>query len=146
MKILFALFFFIFFGSERLQTNDVIKQSNYILIQHIGISSKPILTVLISYENLVKESYKIFYYQTNKKDYSSLENVVYTYKTDSDINGEFGTFRVQIFVEKEKKIDATLNRNKSILLFDKLIKVLEKGKRNEDLLTRLKRTKEIIEY
>ena len=146
MKILFALFIFSFFDNAQLQTNDVIKQSNYILIQHIGVSSKPILTVLISYENLVKESYKIFCYQTNKKDYSRMENVMYTYKTENYIDGEFGSFRIQLFVEKEKKIDATLNRNNSILLFDKLIKVLEKGKRNKDLLTRLKRTKEIIDY
>jgi hypothetical protein len=129
-----------------MQTNDVIRQSNYILIQHIGVSSKPILTVLISDENLVEESYKIFCYQTNKKDYSSLENVMYAYKTDNDIGGEFGSFRIQIFVDREKKMEATLNRDKSILLFDKSIKVLKKGKRNEALLTRLKRTKEIIDY
>lgn len=146
MKILFALFILFFFSSESLQTDEVIKQSNYILIEHIGVSSKPILTVLISYENLVKESYKIFCYQTNKKDYSKMENVMYTYKTENYTDGEFGSFRIQLFAEKEKKIYTTLNRDKSILLFEKLIKVLEKGKRNEALLTRLKRTKEIIQY
>jgi hypothetical protein len=120
------------------------KQPEYISIEHIGISDKPIATIIISKDKIVNSDTENF--TVTSEDYAALKGAILS-NTKADYKGhEFGSFKIAIKNTTEKDLYHCLNRQKSIELLNKLIKTLEKKNTNNELLSRLEIVKKRIVY
>jgi len=121
------------------------KQTEYISIEHIGISDKPIATIVISKDKIVNSGTENFIVKS--EDYATLKELILS-NTKAEYKGhEFGSFKITVRNATEKDLYHCLNRQKSIELLNKLIKALETKKdTNNELLAKLKIVKKRIVY
>ena len=120
------------------------KQSEYISIEHIGISDKPIVTIIISKDNIVNTDTENF--KVTNEGYATLRRIMVS-NSHADYKGaEFGSFKITMKNISGKKISYCLNRLKSIELLNILIKAFEKENVNNDLLASLETVKKRIVY
>ena len=120
------------------------KQPEYISIEHIGISDKPIATIVISKEKIVSPGTDNFIVKS--EDYVSLKSLILSNEKADYKGNEFGSFKITVKSTTEKDLCHCLNRQKSIELLNKLIKTLEKENANNTLLARLEVVKKRIVY
>lgn len=121
------------------------KQPEYISIEHIGISDKPIATIVISKDKIANSDTENFIVKS--EDYVILKRLILS-NAKADYKGnEFGSFKVMVRNTTEKGLCNCLSRQKSIELLNKLIKALEnKENANKELLARLEVVKKRIVY
>ena len=105
---------------------------DYILIEHIGISDKPIRSVLIAPRDSDIEG---VVYRLEKKAYYSVNDVIFEFceKNDTSSSMEFGSFNIMICKENYT-FDYQINRKQSSYIFLQLINILEQLDENDDLL------------
>jgi len=86
--------FLISFNVSCLKGKDLVKRLEYVLIEHVGVTSKAIASIVISRKGIVKESNRVFYFTTNKKDYADLKQLIHKCKGDGNADSKLGTFRI----------------------------------------------------
>src|ERR1035437_284893 len=106
------------------------KQGDYITIEHIGISDKPILTLIISKNIIEKENCKNFV--VSNKVYNDLKNIIKLYKANKqNISQEYGSFSLTITERGTKSLIYKIGRKKSIQLIDQIIEILNRKNEKE---------------
>jgi hypothetical protein len=122
------------------------KQGDYISIEHIGLSDKPILTIIISKSIIEKEN--CMNYVVNDQVYKNIKNTVELYKENKqNKNQEYGSFKITIYERGTKSIYYYLDRKKSIVLFDQIINILSwKNKNSQKLLLEFLTVRKRISY
>lgn len=122
------------------------KQIDSIEIKHVGISDKPISTVLISTQK--NEQANIKNYVIDNQILSNLKAIIKdNFDNITTFNkGEFGNFEVTIQIQGSKDLIYFFERKKSIQLFDKMIVELLRDNKNEELILELKNLKNRISF
>ena len=122
------------------------KQGDYITIEHIGISDKPILTLIISKNIIEKENCKNFV--VSNKVYNDLKNIIKLYKANKqNISQEYDSFSLTITERGTKSLIYKIGRKKSIQLIDQIIEILNrKNIREYSLLLEFETIKRRIKY
>lgn len=137
MKNLLAIFI--------LLSTILMRPSEYISIEHVGISDKPIKTIIISRDKFVHSDTDNFI--VKNEDYVILKGIIFSYERAEYKGSEFGSFKIKLKNGNKKDSYYYLNRLKSLELFNKLIKVLKESKNtNKELLSRLEVTRKRLVY
>ncbi len=116
----------------------------YIKIEHIGASDKPIPTVIISRNpiKLPKDDYSIIYFDViEESDYNMIMTYVNHTKSDRFKVAEFGTFEISIISSSKIISIHHFDKKSSIRLFTKIVEMLKKESKNEDLTSHLEELK-----
>jgi len=138
MKILLAIFILFFLTM-------LTKRPEYISIEHIGISDKPIATIFISKEKIVSPGTENFIVKS--EDYVTLKNLILSNGKVDYKGNEFGSFKITVKNTTAKDFCQGLDKQKSFELLNKLIKALErKENANNELLAKLEVVKKRILY
>ena len=109
------------------------KHSEYVLIEHIGVSDKPIASIIICQGNKIKSSEGDIF-NVNEKTYVLLKTAFLSYKKSSYNGVEFGSFKITISNINGMSLSYCLNRKQSNELFLKLIRILSENNPSKDLL------------
>lgn len=127
MRILFLLFSFLF-------TSFFGYSQESIVFEHVGVSDKPIFTLIISKEKLVVESFANNLI-VDKPDYINLEDIVCDLKNSTSFTTtEYGSFKISVHNDdKTLKSIIYLNRIDALNLFDKIIKRLKNTELNSEI-------------
>ncbi len=120
--------------------------SEYILIEHIGWSDKPVFSILITNNKInmnndtsfidFVESNMVHKYRIGKKHYNNVQEIIRENCVDTVVEKcqEYGTFKVSIYNQDKRSFKCFLIREDASELFSNLIKVVEGYKRNDDLV------------
>jgi hypothetical protein len=125
-------------------------EDEFILIEHVGISDKPIPSIFISQKPLDKKylihQYVVKQFIVEDSVYCGLKNITKLNKQDNieEKALEFGTFEFSIHKGNKVCIDYSLNREKSVQLFNTMIKFLRNKNLNDKLLIEFETTKKRI--
>jgi hypothetical protein len=125
--------------------------SDYVLIEHVGWSDKPIFTVLISYDkhyfyddgsfdDFIRDN-SIFGYEIRKKQYFALKDSVVELCGDTVVDRpyDYGTFRVSVYENENKSFECIIIKEEALNIFPKLVKAIEGRKKNNDLVIELEK-------
>lgn len=114
------------------------KQSDYILIEHVGISDKPIPTIIISKE-VIEKPKDARNYLVSESDYNIVKDIVLRFNKDDREceKNEFGSFKLVVNEGSSIKHDYLLGRKNAIQLFIQIIEILKKEDKNERLVSEL---------
>ena len=116
----------------------------FILIEYVGESDKPIPSLLISKEVIIDQD-KINFV-VDDKTYKILKNTIETKTTFNRSNTfEFGNFDIKV-CEKDTIHTYQFDRIKSLQLFDTIIKFLSKNHNYDELLFEIKTIRMRISY
>lgn len=122
------------------------KHSEYITIEHTGVSDKPIFTIVIRKDNSLKPLEDHDNYTVNDKTYASLKKIILSYKDNAYNENDFGSFNITVNSTAGTAISRYLDRKNSIELFHKLIVTLKTSNINNDLVSRLEVQEKRITY
>lgn len=122
------------------------KQSDYISIEHVGVSDKPIQTIIISKEAIEKPN-SVNYLVSNKV-YNNVKNIIELNKANNDEcdKNEYGSFNLCNFERDTINLNYNLGRKKSIQLFDQIIETLKREENNQKLISEFQTIKRRISF
>lgn len=123
----------IFFSYTMVKNTD-----EYILIEHIGISDKPIPTLILSKKDIKLEENE-FNYLLNKEEYNAVSDTVALFckeKVDEE-SIEYGSFKIIHHKERRELLIRKISREDANLLFPKLINTIKNSDGNKDLVNEL---------
>lgn len=106
------------------------KGNEFILIEHIGISDKPIQSILISKHEIKNDINDCIRYIVEDSVYDLIKNVVFEFRENKNenINYEFGSFIVKIHENNIADQIYYFERLNSIQLINQVLINLEKVK------------------
>ena len=126
------------------------KYSNSIVIEHVGEINKPIPTIKITDEksDTLNEISPLYYRsivepKTYKSIYHIVSNTTGNPKTDRN---DFGTFKLSLYNKGMLRQSYFLDRKKTLLLLDQLIRDLKQKNDSEQLRSYLLTNKKRINY
>ena len=114
------------------------KQSDYLLIEHVGISDKPIPSIIIS-KKTIENPNDTRHYLVSKKDYDTVKDIILKFnKVEHECEkNEFGSFNLVVNERASIKHNYLLGRKDAILLFIQITEALKKETKNEKLVSEL---------
>lgn len=107
----------------------------YILIEHIGISDKPIPTLIIS-KRVINLEGAILNYLLKGEAYNIFNNSITSLckRCDEKELKEFGSFKLTHYKEGKELLGCKISRENANLLFPQLISTINNAKGNKDLV------------
>lgn len=128
MKIL--IISLIFFSCSIMKNTD-----EYILIEHIGISDKPISTLIIS-KTAIKLEGDALNYILNEEAYNAFNDSITSFskERDEEESKEYGSFKLTHYKEGKELLNCKISREDANLLFPQLINTINNLNENKDLV------------
>jgi len=120
------------------------KQTEYISIEHIGISDKPIGTIVI-YKGGASKTLNYDNYDVSDTLYQCLKKAILSYKGINYKGHDFGSFKI-IITNNKGSASYYLDRGNSIKLFHELIEITKQTSLSSSLQSRLEVQAKRITY
>ncbi len=125
-------------------STSIYKPIEYVKIEHVGPSDKPIPTVIIS-EDSIKfpgtDAGIIYCDLVDKNDYNRITAWLGGIKSNKPGIAEFGTFEMSVISDSKITAEYYLNKKSSLQLFDKMIEELKKENKSRNLVSDLEELK-----